>query len=518
MAGEDPEFGAYTSNSKEIDSITYFAPNFLSVWSSGNECEHDGIVGTDLVYRVLEDANNDGVNDISTLVHPQDSGDPLPGATKIPDLDGGELLNIPGPGFDTIRSTGCAKNNITVGNIKDIPGGVQNSSDIEIWNSSSRGPTDDGRVKPDLVANGEFVQTTDSSSQSNTSATTRVTGTSLSAPCITGTLRLLHQLNEDAGRSPLLASTWKALLLNTAVDATDLPDYIGTQAAAANLIGPDYFYGWGVCDAESAAELLDLNIKSSFENHLCEHMLYDGKTIEIPICYDGQSSEMRVMICWTDVPYQTETIGNVNSEVMDPESGPADIDTIRLINDLDLVVRAPDGTVHEPWVLDPENPMNAATVGNNDRDNVEQVIIPTPQDGNYTVCISHKGSLKRMTVALDDPLVQDGAFILTDNAEQAVSICITGNKDPNPILPRLRIHNMREVNSGAAIPWYLVDLRFDGFLGVRYQLQVSSDLENWVDQNDPFDAVQQDQTIYPVLIRSSEARNYIRARAISPND
>lgn len=516
LAGEDPEFGSYTTNSQSIDAIAYFSKNFLSVWSSGNECNHDGAVGTDFDYVVTVDADGDGQLDISTLSHPQDGGDPLPGATKIPDIDGGELLNIPGPGFDTVRSTGCAKNNITVGNIKDAIGGVQSSSEIEIWRSSSRGPTDDGRIKPGLVANGVFVKTTDYFSDNNTTATTIVTGTSASAPGINGSLALLNQLHEESGGGPMLASSWKALLLNTAIDGTNLPSYLGTQAAAANLVGPDYFFGWGACDAEAAAVLLYKNSVSSGQSHLCEHMLFDGSTIEMPVCHDGESPEMRIMICWTDVPYQTAATGNATTEVLDPEVGPADVATLRLVNDLDLVVTAPDGTTtHHPWILDPANPMNAATTGSstetNFRDNVEQVVITNPQPGNYTIQISHKGTLRKMTLG------PNGEYLLSSNAEQAVSICVLGNKDPSPLLPRLRFDRIEETRIGNQ-PWNRVYLRLDGLLGVRYQVQKSSGLETWFNIDDSFDSSGIDQFVTPVLVPEAEIQHFFRVRAITPND
>src|SRR5690606_14895810 len=53
-----------------------------------------------------------------------------------------------------------------------------------------------------------------------------------------------------------------------------------------------------------------------------------------------------------------------------------------------------DGTTYSPWVLDPDNPSAAATTGDNFRDNVEQIVIPAPAEGDYTVTVSHKNSLQ----------------------------------------------------------------------------------------------------------------------------
>lgn len=80
----------------------------------------------------------------------------------------------------------------------------------------------------------------------------------------------------------------------------------------------------------------------------------------------------------------------------------------------------------------------------------------------------------------------NGEYLLSSNAEQAVSICVLGNKDPSPLLPRLRFDRIEETRIGNQ-PWNRVYLKLDGLLGVRYQVQKSSDLETWVDIDNPFD-------------------------------
>ncbi len=60
---------------------------------------------------------------------------------------------------------------------------------------------------------------------------------------------------------PMWASTLKAIALGTADDAIDLPDHIGLTSLS--FVGPDYFYGWGVANAERAAELVYANETST---------------------------------------------------------------------------------------------------------------------------------------------------------------------------------------------------------------------------------------------------------------
>ena len=77
---------------------------------------------------------------------------------------------------------------------------------------------------------------------------------------------------------------------------------------------------------------------------------------------------------------------------------------------------SPDATVYEPWILDPANPADPATVGDNSRDPVEQVWIAAPAAGTYTVEVTHKGGLVQP--------VAEGAAV------QDFSLVVTGHFDP----------------------------------------------------------------------------------------
>ncbi|MEN8693519.1 MAG: S8 family serine peptidase [Akkermansiaceae bacterium] len=155
-SGEDPRFGLYGVQSKQIDVVAYESPHYLTVWSSGNEGSDLGAApGT--LYQRIHDDNGDGIFTVSGFIntpHPPDCGHPLPGATGANDL------GVPlGLGFDTLKASGVAKNNLVVGAIEDLPDGYQGPLSPQIARFSSRGPTDDGRIKPDLVANGTEVVT-----------------------------------------------------------------------------------------------------------------------------------------------------------------------------------------------------------------------------------------------------------------------------------------------------------------------------------------------------------------------
>jgi len=521
VVGEDPVFGGYDSDSRNIDVIAYSANKYLSVHSSGNEADDygpvssvEGLITPGISYLVNEDVNPvDGFLDTSTVNHPNDSG--LPQAGSV--LFQGNLPKM-GLGFDTIKTTGCAKNNLSVGSIRDIVGGVISPTQPFIVPSSSRGPTDDGRIKPDLVGNGDlvispiFTSAAVTNSYTDDGTATGISGTSFSTPSITGALGLLQNVNEAQGGREHLSSTWKALILNTASDGTDVPSYYGTSAASASLVGPDYIYGWGVANVEEAANIIDDNLQTRTHSvHLREHMLFDGNTIEIPIEHDGASPEMRIMICWTDPAYQDALVAGigVGDGVPDSDVGPADDSTLRLINDLDLRVVTPSSSTLTPWVLDPASPLVAATNGDNFRDNVEQIVIETPVAGTYSVQISHKGQLRAADlVVLGEPEydANNPKYRLVSGREQAVSLCITGNKElPSDFLT-------------AAAPLVVgnsVLLELQSFIGVRYQLEGSEDLLTWIDIGAPVDTAQVPQPL-TVIRNPSDLKKFYRYREITP--
>jgi serine protease AprX len=98
-----------------------------------------------------------------------------------------------GPDSGTITSPGCSKQAITVGAVDDT------------W--SSRGPTDDGRVKPDIVAPGVSIKST-----WKDNSFIDLSGTSMSTPHVSGVAALLLET------SSLTPNDIKNILKTTAVD------------------------------------------------------------------------------------------------------------------------------------------------------------------------------------------------------------------------------------------------------------------------------------------------------------
>jgi subtilisin family serine protease len=132
-------------------------------------------------------------------------------------------------GSNTVLAPGTAKNSITVGSSEnDRPDKGNNTDNInDIAFFSSRGFTDDNRIKPDVVAPGTYIISTRSSKASRTmglgnyDANTHYTyggGTSMSTPIVAGMVALIRQYYLQNENITPTAALIKATLINGAVN------------------------------------------------------------------------------------------------------------------------------------------------------------------------------------------------------------------------------------------------------------------------------------------------------------
>ena len=142
-----------------------------------------------------------------------------------------------GPATCTISSPGAARDAITVAAMADV-----GQSGFSLASFSSRGPTADGRIKPDIAAAGVFIM---AASGGTTNGYTNKSGTSMSSPLTAGAAALMLHAN-----SALTPAQVKSTVTDTAVDW-------GTS-------GKDIDYGAGRLDAyeaiRSAAGVTGTNI------------------------------------------------------------------------------------------------------------------------------------------------------------------------------------------------------------------------------------------------------------------
>lgn len=215
-------------------------------------------------------------------------------------------------------------------------------------NSSSRGPAEDGRLKPDLAAHGNGQGSTD---ENNTYQA--FSGTSAAAPSVAGVItQLMHAYKDmNAGQEPESALI-KAAAMNTARD-------LGNA-------GPDYNFGWGLIDGRRAYNLLQ-------ENRYLTGTVSQGNNSGHSIMIPANVVEARIMVYWMD-PQGSLTAAKA------------------LVNDLDMTVTDASGAVTQPLVLNPApnaTTLNAVAVpGIDNLNNVEQVRLMNPTAGNYIVNVA----------------------------------------------------------------------------------------------------------------------------------
>lgn len=341
---ESRNFGRYSITTRDWDNLCYNAPYYLPFKSAGNDRNDNApSAGTIFYYR-------DGATWYSKAYDP--ATDPYSDGFK--------------GGYDTLPTYSNAKNIMTVGAVNDaVSGGVRSLAHATMTAFSGWGPSDDGRIKPDIVANGASLYSTLSG---NNSAYGNSSGTSMSSPNAAGSAVLLieHYVNLFPGQA-MRSSTLKGLIIHTADD-------LGNP-------GPDYSFGWGLMNTKAAADHIQAHYDFPTLNKMVEAVINAANPIqEYSFEWDG-SSAIRATLCWTDPP--ATTISGLNNP------------SPRLVNDLDIRILGPGGSpTYLPYILDPANPSNSASTGDNTLDNVEQVSIASPGTaGIYTARVTYKGSL-----------------------------------------------------------------------------------------------------------------------------
>lgn len=344
----DDDFGKYSTSAQDSDAVAASLPYFLMFRSAGND-------------RIDNPSNGDSVSLSSTSPTTTTYS-----SSSHPGGDGSYR-----GGYDSISADAVSKNVVTVGAVNDaVSGGARSVAAAGMTSFSSWGPTDDGRIKPDLVANGYQLY---SASSSGTAAYQTLSGTSMASP-------------NAAGSAALLVGFYKTLFPGQALRAATLKGLLLHTADDLGATGPDYVYGWGLLNVRAAADLLQRQKDTPGARVLTEDRVTTAaNSRSYTFTWDG-SSPIRATLSWTDPAGATTTSG--------------DSRTARLVNDLDLVIVDPAGATHRPYVMPYVGDWStaklsaAATTGANHVDNVEQVYLAAPpQAGIYTVQVSVTGSL-----------------------------------------------------------------------------------------------------------------------------
>ncbi len=292
--------GLYSYYSLSVDEFMWNHPEFLIIFASGNE-------GTNGEYSVLAPAT--------------------------------------------------AKNALTVGATDNL---VDSPNVLSAY--SGRGPTRDGRVKPDIVAPGSNIVSTASQLRFDDSYVV-YNGTSMATPHVAGAAALVREYLADNGNTLPSASLVKAMLVNGAYD-------IGLDAASTvTATRPTNEAGWGRLDLENTFALENGQSVTYWDSANLDTSknavaLATGEQNIHTLPVYSSEQPLRVTLAWTDYPGTTAANG-------------------ALVNDLDLHVVQPDGSIIYP---------NHANGGGNDDgyDHVNNLVgidINAPQVGEYQIVV-----------------------------------------------------------------------------------------------------------------------------------
>lgn len=258
------------------------------------------------------------------------------------------------------RPEAWAKNVVSVGGIYHY--GTANFDDDRWNNGASHGPAADGRIKPDLAHFNDGIFTT---SKASDSSYTDFTGTSAATPVTAGHFGIFYQMwhnsafDNEVGATVFESrphmTTAKAMMINTA------------EQWNMNVAGTDIereHQGFG---RVSLTNLNDLREKMLIVDETDVLTEFGSKTYFIPVV-SGTEDPLKVTMVYAD------PAGNPASE-------------IATVNDIDLKVTAPDGTVYWGNVgLGIGGGMWSQPGGEpNTVDTVENVFIEDPMPGVWRI-------------------------------------------------------------------------------------------------------------------------------------
>ncbi len=319
---------------------------------------------------------------------------------------------------DSLYAPGTAKNAITVGATESYrpsycPAstwgsgyGAPIASDCVTNNAagmaafSSRGPTDDGRIKPDVVAPGVAIQSIRALSETNPYRT--MSGTSMATPLTAGAVTLIREFYTDVKGVTPSGALLKATVINSATDL--YPGQYTSPTEQAHL--PNFTQGWGRVNVANA-----VRGGRQFKDVADADGVKTGVSQTYHFTYNvGSASALKVSLVWTDYPGATFAARE-------------------LVNDLDLAVTAPDGAIYRGNVF---SGGWSVTGGAADRvNNVEGVYLQAPAPGDWTVTVTGynvpNGNSGKQGYALVVDMPSGSPSFTLDATPPTLNVCAPGD-------------------------------------------------------------------------------------------
>ena len=323
----------------------------------------------------------------------------------------------PGPGAATVDSPGTAKNVLTVGateNVRDEMtfdgsgiGAADNADDIASF--SSRGPADDGRIKPDIMAPGTHVQGPASQSPNydgwgvcgngfgdrryypdGQTLYTWSSGTSHSAPAVAGAAQLAWEyykrvLRPGVNPSPAML---KALLINGARYLTGV---------SANDTLPSNNQGWGDANLGTLTDGVPRRLVDQADPGVV--LGASGQLYTLTSQVSSITKPLRVTLVWSDAP--GPTTGNA------------------YVNDLNLEVTV-NGVVYRGNRFSGRDSITGGSFDS--KNNVENVFLPAGMSGQVQVRVIAQNIAGDGVPSSGDGTDQDFALVVYNVGESPTLI------------------------------------------------------------------------------------------------
>ncbi len=378
--GNEDGYGAYSGlESEPYDAVMRTVGEPLIVHAAGNDATagNPNLTQPWSPHRHIEDQDPVTGAYKHTYCYSQNGTgtDCSPGFGCSAGLTYCETTKHPTHGADTtVGLMASTKNSVTVGAL--------NPDGVSIASFSSRGPTTDGRVKPELVAKGVSQFSTVPANGYDV-----LDGTSMATPVVAGMSALLtQQYRKTFGKTPS-ASILKTLLIAGADD-------LGPA-------GPDYTFGFGLADAKASVDLIIAD--GGTGSRIRTGTIMNRQDVDIPVSLPA-TSKFRVVLGWFD------------PEVLLVPASPDDdpLADKTLVNDLDVRVIDPSGATVFPYVLNGATPSALATKAANHTDTTEEVEIANAAAGTYHVLVHG---------AIGDPTGAAQDYVVVVNAGTALAPC-----------------------------------------------------------------------------------------------
>ena len=256
-------------------------------------------------------------------------------------------------GTDTMGHPVMAKDIISVGAT------LNGTSCRSLASYSSRGPTADGRRKPQLVSPGDNVMSAD---YQNPSGYKSLSGTSMATPNMTASMALIRNYFQ-LGYYPT-GDTLTGVKRSISAALNKAVGIVGADNDVSGYTVPDNNVGWGRVDLDSSLYFAGDTSKLWVLDDTIG--LETGDSVLIPINVTSVQKPFRVTLCWSDYP------GTMRAAYI-------------CVNDLDLTVFSPTGAAYKGNVY---SCGQSDTGGVNDSLNVEECTrINSPEVGTWGIMV-----------------------------------------------------------------------------------------------------------------------------------